>query len=92
VRGNLNNPLSKTQTNPSTIAVKSFFRGLPIAGLSAAGVIAVTNGNLWLVALTSFAINRLWASNVRAMREDVGRNYFAAGAMCGSVIAVWLLR
>jgi hypothetical protein len=70
----------------------AFFRGLPIAGLSAAGVIAITSGNLWMVAATSFAINLLWASNVRAMRADLARGYFAAGAACGSALTVWLLR
>jgi hypothetical protein len=80
------------ETTPSALCAKAFLRGLPIAGLSAAGVIAIQHRNLWAVALTSFLINRLWASNVRAMREDLRRNWFAAGAACGSVIAVWLLR
>lgn len=78
-------------TTRSAVAVKSFFRGLPIAGLSAAGVIAVTNGSLWQVAGTSLAINLLWASNVRANGET-NRLMFAAGAACGSVCVVWLLR
>ena len=82
----------RSPTN-SALCAAAFLRGLPIAGLSAAGVIAIQQRNLWLVAATSFCINRLWASNVRAMRSDgVGRNFFAAGAACGSVIAVWLLR
>lgn len=80
-----------TETSPSVIAAKSFLRGLPIAGLSAAGVLAIQHKNLWLVAGTSLVINLLWASNVRANGET-NRLTFACGAACGSVLVVWLLR
>lgn len=76
---------------PSVIAAKSFFRGLPIAGLSAAGVLAIQHKNLWLVGMTSLAINAVWANNVNRIHET-NRWCFACGAACGSVIVVWLLR
>lgn len=72
--------------------VKSFFRGLPIAALAAAGTLAVTRGNLWEVAATSFAINIWWQANVRAVQNGTNRWAFSVGAACGSAMTVWLLR
>ena len=74
-----------------TIA-KDFLRGLPIAALAAAGTLAVTRGNLWEVAATSFAINVWWQYNVRAVQSGTNRWAFSVGAGCGSVLTVWLLR
>jgi hypothetical protein len=78
-----------TGSDASVIAAKSFLRGLPIAGLSAAGVLAIQSERIGLVGLTSFAINIWWASNVRTVHET-NRLAFACGAALGSMLVVWL--
>ena len=82
----------KAQATDSERCFGAFFRGLPIAALSAAGVMAVSRGHLWGVFLTSYGINLWWASNVRAVQANIPRQPFAIGAACGSVLTVWLLR
>lgn len=81
-----------TPPTPSVLVVKAFVRGFPIAGLSAAGVVMVSSGNLWGVFLTSLAINFWWHSNVRATQDNIPAIPFALGAALGSVFTVWLLR
>jgi hypothetical protein len=81
-----------TRSNdPSVIAAASFLRGLPIAALQACGVVAIQRYGLVAVAASAFAINYYWCHNVRSVQ---GNNpiMFAAGAACGSVLTVWLLR
>jgi len=80
------------ENSRSVIAVKSFLRGFPIAGLSACGVLAVSRGSLPMVAVTSFAINIWWVGNVHAAAGPINRYAFAAGAACGSTLVVWLVR
>jgi hypothetical protein len=81
-----------TRTNdPSVIAATSFLRGLPIAALQACGVVAIQRYGLVAVAASAFAINWYWFTNVRAV-DGTNRICFAAGAACGSVLTVWLLR
>jgi hypothetical protein len=78
-------------SEPSVIAGKSFLRGLPIAALQACGVVAIQRYGLVAVAASAFAINWYWFHNVRSVHEN-NPVMFAAGAACGSVLTVWLLR
>lgn len=82
--------ITREPTN-SALCARAFLRGLPIAALQACGVLAIQRGNLWGVALSSYAINWYWFTNVRAV-TDGKRLWFAAGAACGSVCAVYLFR
>lgn len=69
----------------------AFLRGLPIAALQTCGVLAIQQYGLSAVFVSSFAINWWWRKNVRGV-DDGFDNWFAAGAACGSVCAVWLFR
>jgi hypothetical protein len=53
--------------------------------------VAIQRYGLVAVAASAFAINWYWFTNVRAV-EGTNRICFAAGAACGSVLTVWLLR